>query len=30
MGGGAGSHISLSIIFGGGVLGRSMILSINC
>ena len=30
IGGGAGSHISLSIIFGGGVRGRSIILSINC
>lgn len=30
IGGGAGSEISLSIIFGGGVRGRSIILSINC
>jgi hypothetical protein len=30
IGGGAGSVISLSIIFGGGVAGRSIILSINC
>ena len=30
MGGGAGSQISLSIIFGGGVRGLSMIRSISC
>lgn len=30
IGGGAGSHISLSMIFGGGVRGRSMIRSISC
>lgn len=30
IGGGAGSQISLSMILGGGVRGRSIILSINC